>query len=116
MKKTSKLLILAGAIGAMAGVVAAMKGKAEEELRRTNCSEVQNASETPDETDTSDEAEVAEEPRNVGDVPELAEAPGVLVTTVVKVLARGPRTANVWPTEEEEKELLRQKLERTIRF
>ena len=116
MKKTSKLLILAGAIGAMAGVIAALKGGAGEEPRRKTWSEAQDAPETPDETDTSDEAEAAEESRKVDDVPEMAEAPGVKATTLVKVLPTGPRTAAVRPTEEEEKELLRQRLEKTIRF
>lgn len=35
---------------------------------------------------------------------------------VVKILPSGPRTARVRPTEEEAKEILRQKLEKVIRF
>lgn len=105
MKKTSKLLILAGAIGTMAGVIAALKGGAGEEPRRKTWSEAQDAPETPDETDTSDEAEVAEKSNEADAAP-----------TLVKVLPTGPRTAAVRPTEEEEKELLRQRLEKTIRF
>ena len=35
---------------------------------------------------------------------------------LVKVLLTGPRTARVRPTEEEEKEMLREKLETVIRF
>lgn len=115
MKKTSKLLILAGAIGAMAGVIAVMKGGAGEEPPRKTWPEAQDAPETLDETETSDEAEVTEEPRK-DDVPEMAETQEVKDTTLVKVLPTGPRTAAVRPTEEEEKELLRQRLEKTIRF
>ena len=124
MKKTSKLLILAGAIGAVAGVIAVMKGTAEEEPPRKTWPEAQDAPEMPDtpaETEAmekSNEADEVEAPEMAAVTEEGDEAktPGVKDTTLVKVLPTGPRTAAVRPTEEEEKELLRQRLERTIRF
>ncbi|MBQ5796553.1 MAG: hypothetical protein IIW15_00850 [Firmicutes bacterium] len=60
-----------------------------------------------------DDAEI-EFSMSAGDIDfEVEELPEL---ELVKVVLTGPRTARVRPTEEEEKEMLREKLETVIRF
>lgn len=118
MRKTGKMIIFAGAVAALSGAALLLnqmiRKKDVEEWTEQVLEEDDVDIEitmTAGDVDFEDEFDDSIDGDVIEECDELEEE-----LEVVRVLPTGPKTARVRPTEEEEKEMLRKKLEHMIRF
>lgn len=89
----------------------------EEDAGKENAIEATEESEEEEiSAEVAEEREVKEITAEAMEADAVKEEPAETELTVVAVLPSGPKTSRVRPTEEEETERLRQKLEKLIRF